>query len=278
MSAPVDLSHFWHQKLSKDKNYIGSSSFSTDSVEWIKSGHGHALVAKGTEDAATLRVIGRVSDQDCRVTADGYWKEDSRKPIEAVELSFSIENPSLVIPFNEKYAPSLQNFKVLMDKISTTGYKKNGGVVEVPTGMDRMRFKHSIFQRKNDDDTEEEEDDLGLGIEFTIDGWPTSTTDAASALARLKTAGTHDLCYLPAYNSQGDIIPPDAYRKALENAIVQIDFTLEHWKIAKDHADAYKASVVKVSVLEPPRSVVVRSPKKRKPAAKDPDSPSKKRA
>ena len=114
-----------------------------------------------------------------------------------------------------------------------------------------------------------------LPVCFTIQNWPISSAEAAEALQDIIDNGKHHAVPLPAYDFNGDLIEPKRYRDTLENAVVEVHFTLEHWAIAKDKSDSYRAEVTKIVVHSRANANAVRSPKKRKPAAKLDGSPAK---
>jgi len=111
---------------------------------------------------------------------------------------------------------------------------------------------------------------------FKIENWPTSNLAAKQALGEIQT--THRVIPIPAYDMHGALIWPFHYRKYLENAVVEVRFTLRHWSIAGKSAevpsDTYSAEIVDMLVLIPPPPTTV-SPRKRKVSAYHPTSPTK---
>ena len=68
---------------------------------------------------------------------------------------------------------------------------------------------------------------------FKIENWPRSNPAAKQALGEVQT--THRDILIPAYDMHGALWPFH-YWKYLENAVVEVCFTLRHWSIAgKSH-------------------------------------------
>jgi hypothetical protein len=86
---------------------------------------------------------------------------------------------------------------------------------------------------------------------------------------------THRVVPIPAYDADSNLIHPQKYRKMLRGALVQVDFHLTHWSIARKQdgtsaAYSYTADVVSIRVLNEPTTTSVTT--KRKIAARI-DSP-----
>lgn len=68
---------------------------------------------------------------------------------------------------------------------------------------------------------------------------------------------THRVLPLPAYDLDGDLIPPSQYQAQLEGATVRVYFILRHWSISARRggqaSDAYVADVRSMRVLVLPR-------------------------
>jgi hypothetical protein len=86
---------------------------------------------------------------------------------------------------------------------------------------------------------------------FKIENWPMSNPAAKQALGEIQT--THRIILIPAYDMHGALIWPFHYWKYLENAVVEVCFTLRHWSIAGKSAevlsDTYSAEIVDMLVL-----------------------------
>ena len=84
---------------------------------------------------------------------------------------------------------------------------------------------------------------------------------------------THRVVPLPAYDLQGNLIPPERYRNALAGALVRINFTISHWYISptaiKDPTNSFVANVTAIRILADPTPI--KMPMKRKTCKRDPD-------
>ena len=108
---------------------------------------------------------------------------------------------------------------------------------------------------------------------FKIENWPTSNPAAKQALGEVQT--THHDILIPAYDMHGALWPFH-YWKYLENAVVEVCFTLRHWSIAGKSAevlsDTYSAEIVDMlALISPPLNHCLTS----KISAYHPTSPTK---
>ena len=96
--------------------------------------------------------------------------------------------------------------------------------------------------------------------------WPTSTPEAAAALA--VAAETHQVNPLPAYDQNGVLLEPHYYGKRLDGATVVIRFELSHYLIRKGKdkraTDTFSARVVQLRVILPPPGASPATPRKKK--------------
>ena len=96
-------------------------------------------------------------------------------------------------------------------------------------------------------------------------GWPTSTPEAAEALA--VAAESHSVNPLPAYDQNGVLIEPQYYTRRLDGATVIIRFELYHYLIrSRDMppVDTFSARVVQLRVILPPQGASPATPRKKK--------------
>ena len=101
--------------------------------------------------------------------------------------------------------------------------------------------------------------------------WPTSTIEAAEALAI--AAETHLVQPLPAYDLNSVLIEPQYYMRRLDGATVILRFELVHHLIrkGKDQAgvDTFSARVVQLRVILPPQGQSPATPIRRKLLPRD---------
>jgi len=108
-------------------------------------------------------------------------------------------------------------------------------------------------------------------------------TDESAQPELEELKATHQLVPIPAYDVCGKLIKPDAYRRSLANALVELHFSLSHWPIGGKRGvpgyDVYTAEIQMIHVIAPPRATVTSTPRKRKISlyVDQSPSPSKKR-
>jgi len=100
--------------------------------------------------------------------------------------------------------------------------------------------------------------------------WPTSTPEAASALAA--ASETHSVNPLPAYDLNGVLVDPQQYTRRLDGATVIIRFELNHYLIrskGQPSIDTFSARVVQLRVILPPPGASPVTPRKKKILPRD---------
>lgn len=107
-----------------------------------------------------------------------------------------------------------------------------------------------------------------------MENWPVIHSEAQDA--RNQLCSTHRPIPLPAYDMDGNLIPPDCCKTALPGAIARVTFTLHHWFIGSKPkeditaSNSFVADIQLIRVLvDPPFQIT--SPKKRKTTQRDPD-------
>jgi len=116
---------------------------------------------------------------------------------------------------------------------------------------------------------------------FTTAKWPVTHEETRVELEQI--AATHRIVPIPAYDIKGDLIKPEAYRRSLEDAIVELHFGLTHWAIAGRKAapasDVFVGDIDLIRVLVPPHTSSSGMVKKRVvPMYMDPNAPVSKKA
>ena len=90
--------------------------------------------------------------------------------------------------------------------------------------------------------------------DFTMEKWPLTYEDTRAELDKLRE--THRIVPIPAYDLQGKLIKPDAYRHSLQNALVELHFNLSHWFITakggNPGSDVFAADINMIRVIAPP--------------------------
>ena len=115
---------------------------------------------------------------------------------------------------------------------------------------------------------------LDIPEQYTIAGWHVQTDEAREALKEMQH--THHVHHLKAYDMHGKLLWPCHYHKYLQDALVQVHFTLKHWSISgknKTPCDTYAADIFLMCVLVPPATSGPVTPKKHKFLQTDPLTP-----
>lgn len=98
--------------------------------------------------------------------------------------------------------------------------------------------------------------------------WPTSTPEAAEALAAVSE--THAVCALPAYDQNGQLIEPQLYTRRLGGATAILRFELNHYVIRNKKnkkelpTDTFSARLVQLRVIIPPSAATPVTPRRRR--------------
>lgn len=117
---------------------------------------------------------------------------------------------------------------------------------------------------------------------FSLANWPTIHSAATDAKKEMLEKKTHNLIPLPAYDIQGQLIPPQSYKSKLPGSIAYIGFTLTHWFINQKNdtlaSNTFTADITSIRIIKD--SILVQSRRRERPNQTDPrlkTSPTKKR-
>ncbi|KAJ3930789.1 MAG: hypothetical protein NXY57DRAFT_280196 [Lentinula lateritia] len=158
------------------------------------------------------------------------------------------------------------NLRSLQDLVAVQGVSNKGFFVSAPNSTESIgyRFKHRLFEELDPSVEVADEDDRKI-----LTDWPRKNDAVATALDKLLAQNPlkYRLYPLQAYDYHCEPIDALWYRKYLENAVVEVRFTLSHWPISGKSngggANVFRANIVDILVLCTPPPVVV-SPRKRK--------------
>ncbi|KAI5987722.1 hypothetical protein EDD15DRAFT_2372104 [Pisolithus albus] len=265
-------------RLMATGRYLGDSSIS-DKVQWVREGHGHVLallpIAEDRPDAtaadscpveadldfvqrplspqcATLSAIARIDREDFWLTSDGGYQGPNSvwKEFLQVKPSCALTDPgSQTVPSD--FGIILQTLQKITDKCVTPGYTAGRSFFS-PSDDSPTRFKlrHKLFEGLDADLEYDDEFDRPSTDAFSMERWPLTKEKNRAELIALKP--THRILPIPAYDVAGDLIKPSAYRRSLQDAIVEVHFTMSHWGIAKAKRDVYGGEIHLIRVLVPP--------------------------
>ncbi|TFK80706.1 hypothetical protein K466DRAFT_503415 [Polyporus arcularius HHB13444] len=272
------------QRLFSDRClYLGSRAV-RDKVEWLRVGSCDKLIWKPEApfELADLAIVGNISDEDFFFTADAGWRPGAMfaPSLEDSRASASLGAPDVAL-FAADFPEALENIRYLQNVVAP-GTTSCRGPFTGPDEAPRVKIRHIFFEVCSMYSfcfTEYHQPILGP--EFQIDNWPAYSKEGQAAVERMARLGTHKVIPLPAYDMHGDLINPRFYRARLQGALVELHFSLTHWRIGSkkesSKVDVFVAELDYLRVLVPPKPTPV-TPRKRKVSAVDPTpspSPSK---
>jgi len=89
-----------------------------------------------------------------------------------------------------------------------------------------------------------------------MDNWPVNPKNNA-VMDHIRP--THNVNPIPAYDVDGQLVRPNLYEDVLAGALVELEFTLQHWYIRGNVAlgtspkHQFSADVMRIKVLSPPK-------------------------
>ncbi|KAI5989036.1 hypothetical protein EDD15DRAFT_2286047 [Pisolithus albus] len=257
--------------LLRCKNQLSTSGYYLadddviNNVRWIKQGHCDFLAVNDSNndtqrEMAVLSAIVHISSNDYWLTSDGGYRKGSSitSRLCDVKPSCTVSEPSMP-PVND-FANVIKNLRAIVMKCATPGYKQGKGFFfydNSTTNPSRFKVRHKLFERLEHENAEKtvfESSNAPECYDFLPQNWYLTHEETREELYLLER--THKLRLLPAYDVNGHLIPPAAYQRSLENAVVELHFNLCHWPIASKAGaaafDSYTADIVFIRVLVPP--------------------------
>jgi len=276
-----------HQILKQSEFYLGGDQV-LKKVKWVRDRRVDRLVVNdgassdGSFEMASLSAIVRVDHNDFWMTPDAGYQKPSAvwKDLLDVKPSCVVSAPDLQ-PVKDEFQQVVANLQHLQDKMQTPGYEMGkafftGGHAQTQ----RFKVRHVLFEvsvglellgRQNLKMITQLLDDNGQSPDSdkpdfaTANKWPLTHEETH---AELQTAlMTHHIVPVPAYDIEGKLILPEAYRCALEDGIVEMHFGLSHFAIAGKKGmrskDVFVGEIDVMRVLVPPRPTSSNVMKKR---------------
>ncbi|KDR79172.1 hypothetical protein GALMADRAFT_1225905 [Galerina marginata CBS 339.88] len=228
--------------------------------------------------SAKLSVVVYITPEDYWLTSCGMWKKPTSgcRTFDKMKLSCTGVAPTHEV-FQPDFGTAALNLRALLQKVANPAGPVSGVLVRGEGDVEKIKFRHVLFEPISDAEDSGQNHVEGNNVlpEFDIAVWPAHFDAAKEALQNM--VSTHRVVPVPAYNIQGNLIHPEQYRKHLERATARVTFSLKHWCIGAKYKgsgvpgdDTYIADIESIRVLEPPRSPVPDTPRKRKIAATDP--------
>ncbi|KIO04429.1 hypothetical protein M404DRAFT_111937, partial [Pisolithus tinctorius Marx 270] len=245
--------------------YLADENLS-DKVHWVVHGHGHMLallpqympiisdnVKRADSSAAPhmlacLAAIVHVDSKDFWLSADGGYQGPNHICKEIVDVK-----PSCAIGMlNDDFSSVITNLCALQDHCVMSGYSPGKSFFSADAfGNPCFKMCHTFLEPlegmlSSDDNSKDSSGDgnvvhhwcimtmltywQGDNSLFSFENWPLTKEKNQVELLALKS--THQLVPLAAMDVSGHQISPYAYRRCLQDAIIEVHFTFSHWGIA----------------------------------------------
>ncbi|KAG2087595.1 hypothetical protein BD769DRAFT_1680709 [Suillus cothurnatus] len=236
-------------------------------VEYFIGGRdGNILVSKGGLQAKEfiIRGVFEISRNDFNFTPDANFNPSNVFHGRFSDVKLSCQ---LIAGRNDRFRFSSEDFPDVLDNIAhfegliprERDYEKLSAV-SVSLGQRSIRLIHGLFEAKNEDqyDTASDEGDdcstNSLSSDFDISTWPV----ANRCRGRLEDlTSTHNVCPLPAYDTDHGLIPPLEYESKLKGALVEVHMAFCHHRIKNAKRDVFNAILRQLTVLSPPAAMPI---------------------
>jgi hypothetical protein len=93
-----------------------------------------------------------------------------------------------------------------------------------------------------------------LSSDFDIATWPVADR-CKGHLQDLRS--THNVCPLPAYDTDHSLIPPLEYESKLKGALVEVHMAFFHHRVKNAKRDVFNAILRQLTVLSPPAAMPI---------------------
>ncbi|KAK7017073.1 hypothetical protein VNI00_018703 [Paramarasmius palmivorus] len=158
------------------------------------------------------------------------------------DLHFSIGKPFGFPSYEEAFDIQQRNLKMFMDALNIEPMKPYGVLTE-KSAIERggaVTFTHTILM-----EVPESSKPPGDPMLFNLlKSCPTRDALTRFAMETAISLGSHELKPLCVYNVHGEIVPPTAVRRALESALVEVDFFLHY-----NSGCGFRASPIKINLI-----------------------------
>lgn len=157
---------------------------------------------------------------------------------------------------NNDFTSVVSNLRLLQDRCVTSGYSPGKSFFSTDgLGNPHFKVRHTFLEPLEGMQCTDVHSDASTtdadGL-FSFENWLLTKEKNRAELLALKS--THRLVPLVATDVSGHRVNPFAYRRCLQDAIVELHFTFSHWGIARSKQDVYAANIVFMRVLVPPHA------------------------
>ncbi|PIL27788.1 hypothetical protein GSI_10941 [Ganoderma sinense ZZ0214-1] len=291
-AAPLDSSHETSPLLMKLLDvrtlatikgfYLPLGESFVPSITWVREGRGNIAVSREAADVAIKQrgayaadpsnapaplpleptqfsLIANIAQEHCFLRPDGYFKADAKfvRPFSETILTCAlVAPPAEFAQLTADFKKALESFNKLVRGLGSP----RSGSMYAQFNAPHIRARHRVFEPTTDEKCEEASN---LPAEFTVSGWPTSSDAARDA--RDELVATHVARPLPAFDVNGDLVPPSRYLADLQGATVVVKFSLSHFPIRGKNMTVHTmcVNIEHMRVLIPP----TRRPTNKRPLA-----------
>ncbi|KAJ7056467.1 hypothetical protein C8F01DRAFT_1257732 [Mycena amicta] len=195
--------------------------------QWKRKDTGHTLTCKdhrGTVEIAVLSVIGKVSEAGYYVDGLGNWRDTFREPMEKAKYQLQLERPEGAV-FAPDWDTAVAHITKLQDRIRTTEQPRNLVVTSNPTEA-YLRFIKHAFEAKTDSSQEG----------YNTDAWPVQDDYEEQFFV---TAQKFLFTPIRARTVKGEPIGGDVIAESLRGALVEVVFSVRHYKLKDPDTGLY---------------------------------------
>ncbi|KAI6012861.1 hypothetical protein PISMIDRAFT_108319 [Pisolithus microcarpus 441] len=236
-------------------------------IEFQTGKNGDVLIWKNADTEFTLKGVFQIACNDFYFTPDGNFDPANSFSSQFQDTKLSCRLTAPTSPdyqlFNDDFPKCVNNLRNLEKMIKPNKEIEIMSGLTEHLGKTQFKISHALFEvcdiRQKTGDGESNstiadtmDDSASLGPEFAMESWP--------VLARCQPHlqelyETHDICPLPAFDNNDQLIVPNQYEAMLRGATVEVDFTYTHYFIKKKNKHIYSAVLRRMKILQKPSAI-----------------------
>ncbi|TFK69979.1 hypothetical protein BDN72DRAFT_878139 [Pluteus cervinus] len=228
----------YRQGLLASDNYIGRSD-SADNLQWANENGADVLEFISSSTPANLVVVGQVVPGRSYLGPAGNTGvgTEYRVDLESAKQALTIRRTVLNL-LGKDWSKGVETIGTVQEDIARTtdGFgkvDKNGRSSELKLAR-KLWIKRDVPLGKDDE------------IDAETDKWPIPD-EHLHAFNRVKMISR--INRVPVYDIDDNLLRPDQVTSSLENALVEVVFTMKHYYIKKDNRDIYVSDMKQVRIL-----------------------------